>query len=91
MRLQRADITSLVEDAAAGNAQNPRQQVKERGLAGAVRTDQRVDAATLDVEADILHRNKARERLRQMFGAQQHIVGHGSNDAPRARPIARGP
>ena len=80
VRLERGDIASLVEDAAAGDAEHSRQQIEERRLAGAVRADQRVDAAALHVEADILHRDEAGEGLRQMFGAQQHIVGHGSNE-----------
>src|SRR6185312_7386088 len=50
MRLERADIASFVEDTAAGDAQHARQQIEERRLAGAVRTDQRVDAAPLHIE-----------------------------------------
>ena len=86
MRLERADIASFVEDTAAGDAQHPRQQIEERRLAGAVRADQRVDAAPLHIEADILHRNEAGKRLRQMFGAQQHIIRHGLNAARAGAP-----
>ena len=41
------------------------EQVEERGLAGAVRPDDRVQAARLDGEADVLHRHEGAEGFAQ--------------------------
>ena len=47
------------------------QAVEERGLARAVRTDQPDDLAFGDVEADVVERGDARERLRDSLGDEQ--------------------
>ena len=58
------------EDAAAGRAVQPRHDVEERGLAGAIGPDHAHDLARLDMEVDVLHRGQAAERFGELVGLQ---------------------
>src|SRR6185295_16372907 len=49
---ERGDVVAAEEHAASGRRQQPRDQVEERGLASAVRPDDRPQLAGLDREAD---------------------------------------
>src|SRR5262245_38800903 len=49
-------------------------QVQEAGFAGAVRSDQRVDPAALDVEADIVDGGQAAESQGEGFGLERNLA-----------------
>ena len=51
-RGERGDVVAAEEHAARGRRQQPRDQVEERGLPGAVRPDDRAQLSGLDREAD---------------------------------------
>ena len=61
---------------AAGRADVAAQQVEERGLAGAVRADDRVQRARLDRERDTRHRQQTAEVLLEIDCFQKS--GHSS-------------
>src|SRR5690606_2077061 len=63
--------------------------VEGGGLAGAVRTDQRIDFTTPDVEADAGHGFDATETLGQTFDPQEHVVHVSDSAALRAAGDAR--
>ncbi|MGX1297675.1 hypothetical protein AB7M75_007583 [Bradyrhizobium ottawaense] len=64
------DILILEEDAARGRPVDPRDQVEDRALAGAVGTDNREDLALLDRERDRVDRFQPSEMQRQILGAE---------------------
>ncbi len=55
-----AQVASVEQDPPAGGIVKPRDQIAERRLAAAARTDQRDRFARLDVERHILQRERAR-------------------------------
>ena len=59
------------------------QQVEAGGLAGAVRTDQRMDGAALDAQADAVHRDEAGELLGQILGFEDDLTH--TRKSPSAR------
>src|SRR4051794_23794885 len=59
----RGDVLALVQYLAGRGFQEFREQVEARGLAGPVRTNQRMNAATADLEIDIADGEKPRELL----------------------------
>jgi hypothetical protein len=64
------DVLILEIDLARGRAVDPRDQVEDRTLAGAVGADDREDLALLHREADGIDRLQAAEMQRQIFGAE---------------------
>ena len=64
------------------------EQAHQRGLAGPVRADQRMDAALGEVEVDALHRLQPAEGAGEAARLQQ---GHGSHGKARARSTPRRP
>ena len=65
VRLEIGDVAAFEHDAPGGRAQHAGQQVDDRGLAGAVRADQRVARAFLDGERHVVGRDDAAELLHQ--------------------------
>src|SRR5207248_11257661 len=57
------DFLAVVEDLAAGRCQEVRQQIEAGGLAGAVRPDERMDAAATHLERHVLDGDEALELL----------------------------
>ena len=64
------DVLILEEDLARGRRIDPRDQVEDRTLAGAVGADDREDLALLHREADGIDRLQAAEVQGQVFGAE---------------------
>jgi hypothetical protein len=64
------DVLILEEDPSRGRAIDPRNQVEDRALAGAVRPDDRQDLALLDREGHRVDRLQATEMKREIFGAE---------------------
>src|SRR6266404_5404952 len=77
-RRQRSDILSLIENLAGRRLQKFRQKIETCGLAGPVRTDQRVNAATADPEIDIANREEPRELLAQSVGFENELIGQSN-------------
>src|SRR5262249_37685083 len=59
------DVAPLVDDAAARRLEEVRQQVEARRLPGAVRADESVDAAAIDLEVHVLDSDETLELLGQ--------------------------
>ena len=69
-RRQRRDVAALVDDAAAGRAQELGQQVEAGGLAGAVRSDQRMNGAAGNAQVHPVDRDEAGEFLGEVLGTR---------------------
>src|ERR1700694_998163 len=67
-RRRAGDVAPLVENATRGRLEEVRQQVEAGGLAGAIRADQGVNAATPHLEVDALDGDEALEFLCQPAG-----------------------
>ena len=77
------DVVAFEHDAAGGRAQHAGQEIDHRGLAGAVRPDQRVPRAFLHREIDVLRGKDAAEALFQSDGLQdRHRSQRPSGAAP---------
>ena len=87
-RRHRGDVLPLVQDLSGGRTEELGLEVEARGLAGPVRADQRVDAATANPQVDIAHGEKARELLGQSMGFENELIGQ-SNFPPSASATAR--
>src|SRR3954467_14873113 len=61
----------MERDAAFARLVEPGNAVEHRGLAGAVRADQRCDGAALDLERNVVDRNQPAEAHGQMLDTQQ--------------------
>ena len=72
--LRRHDVVAVERDLAARRHVGAGDHVEERRLAGAVRPDQRDDAATRDVEVDRVDRDQAAEPLRDLAGADEDLI-----------------
>jgi hypothetical protein len=64
------DVLVLEEDAARGRPVDPRDQVEDRALAGAVGADDREDLTFLDRERDCIDGLETAEMQRQVLGAE---------------------
>ncbi len=73
-RLHRGDVVSLVGDATARRPQKLGEQIETGCLAGAVRSDQRMNCAARDAQTDAAHRNETGKLLRELFGFENEIV-----------------
>src|SRR5262249_2246811 len=69
-----SDVVATIEDLPAVRDQELRQQVEEGGLAGTVRTDERVDLTPAHPQVDVAHRDEALELLCQTTGLEDEIV-----------------
>src|SRR5439155_3879606 len=79
------DVGATKAQPAAGDGQRARDQVEERGLAGAVRSDQAVDRAAFDLEVDRVDREQAAKAA-----AERYRFEKGFRHWPRnpARPLS---
>ena len=59
----RGDVGAVVDDLPGARLEEFRQQVEDRGLARAVRADQRMDRAAADDEVNVAHRGEAAKLL----------------------------
>ena len=77
-------------DLAGGRGQQPADDVEQRRLAGAVRADERVDAAASDLARDIVKRQVAAEALADAStcGAARSSCHRGARSSPSGRQIA---
>ena len=91
-RRHRRDILSLVQDLTGRRLQELGQKIEARGLAGPVRSDQRVNTATADPKIDIANGKEAREFLGQSVGFENELIGQSNfPHQPTSRcAIARG-
>ena len=71
--LKPRDILPLVADRSVGGPVAARDAVDHRGLAGAIRSDDREQLAGLDVEADVGQRRDATEPQRHPLGFQEQV------------------
>src|SRR5262249_20568332 len=86
VRLETAHITAVEQDSARAGGLQAGDDVEERRLAGAVRTDESRDLCRGHVEVDARERAVSAEVDRDLLGAQEHVGGH---DVVPSRPIAR--
>src|SRR5262249_6641843 len=77
VRLRAGDVVAEEKDAAGARRQQPGNEVEERGLAGAVRADDGVQARARKGKAEIVHGGQAAEALGQPLGAEDRLA-HGS-------------
>ena len=90
-RRHRRDVLSLVENLAGRGLQELGQQIEARRLAGPVRTDQRVNAATADPQIDIANGEEPREFLGQSVGFENELIGQSNfPHQPSRDALARG-
>ena len=92
VRRQPGDVAALEPDAPAIGAQGARDQVEERGLAGAVRPHDAEQLAGLEREADVVDREDAAEALGQPLDLEEgHAARRPTASALSAwRTAARG-
>src|SRR5262245_11259841 len=77
VRLEPGDLATVEEDPAGVGREQAGYQVEERGLAGAVRADDRVQPPAGEAEAQVVDRGQSAEALGQSLGAQDRLA-HGS-------------
>jgi len=63
VRRELGEVLPVKKDLAGGWPEHRADEIKERGLAGAVRSDQTADLARFDLEADVLDGGQAAEPL----------------------------
>ena len=80
---QRGDVAAVEPDTAAVGRDFAGQLTDQRGLAGAVRTDDRVQFAGTELERNRIRRHHAAETLGQSFDLQ-HRLSHGA--PPESNP-----
>ena len=78
------DRMALKNDPARIGGENAGDQVEERGLAGAVRTDQGVNVAGRDLDRKIVEREKATEALGQPFDRETRASGRALKHGGRS-------
>ncbi len=72
------DVVAVEADAAGIRCQLAAELGDQRGLAGAVRPDDRVQLAGVDVERDVVGGDDAAEALGQILDLQQRLA-HGAS------------
>ena len=86
VRRHAGEVVPVEAHGAAIGLQHAEQAVEERGLPGAVRADEADDLARFDIEAHLIERGDARERLGDLGRLEQ---AHGV--APAGRDLATCP
>src|SRR5262252_8018102 len=76
---ERRDVTPFVDDTPARRLQKFGQQIEAGGLAGAVRSDQRVNSAARDAQANAVHRHKTGKFLGEVLGLEDDLGTHRRN------------
>ena len=80
---------ALEQDVAVGEAVEAADAVEQRGLAGAVRSDQSADLAVADIERNTSQRDHAAEAHRHLGNPQQRRVDGSNGIRSRARPVGQ--
>src|SRR5262245_14530754 len=75
-RGERRDVATLVDDPSSGRTHEFRQKVETRRLAGAIGSDQRMNRAARNLQADPVDRNEAGKFLGEILGMEDEIVAH---------------
>jgi hypothetical protein len=75
MRRLAGDVVVAVQNPALAWREETRDDGKQRGLAGAVRADQRDDLALLGNERGLVEREQPAEAARDVFDAQKLMHG----------------
>ncbi len=70
---QVGDISSFVKHLTAGRAHHTAQQVEERGFTRSVGSDDRVQDAFADLQADIVHCDQTTEFFAQVSGFEEDL------------------
>src|SRR5262249_471875 len=73
---ERRDVATLVNDPSSGRPHEFRQKVETRRLAGAIGSDQRMNLAACNLQADPVDRNEAGKFLGEILGVEDEIVAH---------------
>ena len=82
VRRQSREILPVEKDLSAGWPEHRADQVEQRSLAGAVRSDQAADLACFDLEAHVLDRGQAAEPLGDADNVEQR-----AHDSHRLRRL----
>src|SRR5690606_32122181 len=89
---QAGEVASVERDAARTRQVDAGEQVQQRGLAGAIRADDRMHEPGIELEGEVLDGVHAAELLRQVFDAQRahrrrpkYVASVGT--APRGKKI----
>src|SRR5882672_7703450 len=83
MRRRAGDVIAVEHDASRTRRERAGEEVEERGLAGAVRPDDRVQRADLDAQAHRVHRGERAEALGQALGLEKrHMRAQASTTPP---------
>ena len=75
VRRQGGQFDAVQRQAASVQRQQAGDQIDQRGLARAIRTDQRMDFARLDREVDVVHGDQPAKMLEQILGDEQAHAG----------------
>ncbi len=70
------DIAAVQQDAAAGRRDEAGQQVDGRALPGAVRSDQRRDAALRHLHIEPVHGHETAESALELANLENHVIAH---------------
>src|SRR5882724_6973875 len=82
---QRRNILALVQDLTRRRLQELGQEVEACRLAGAVWTDQRMDAATADPKANVANGKETREFLGQSVGFENELISQSNSPISHRR------
>src|SRR5262245_53427169 len=72
-RARTGDVAPAIENPAARRLQEMGEQIEYGRLARAVRSDERVDRSTANLEIHVAHRNEPLELLGERLGFQDHV------------------
>src|SRR6267378_3392560 len=87
---QPRDVLAPEADASGVRREQPRDDVEEGGLAGAVRSDHREDLAGLDAEAHVRQRGQRREALGDVVDLEDHAAARAREKIRRSPSSPRG-
>ena len=86
VRARAGDVAAIEQDAPGARRELAGEQIEERGLAGAVRPDDRVERPGLDAQVHRIHRGECAERLAQLARFEKrHIRDQASTTPPRKK------
>src|SRR5215471_14910128 len=73
---ERRDVAALVDDPSSGGTHEFRQKVEAGRLAGAIGSNQRMNRAARNLQADPVDRNEAGKFLGEILSVEDEIVAH---------------